>query len=269
MKNLISATIILILSVPVFAPGGTPAAKPFRFVQICDTQLGFGGYTHDTNMFMQAVVQINEIRPDFVVICGDLVNHVSEQSVADFLEIKSVLEVPCHCVSGNHDVGNEPTKETLENYRTLFGKDYYAFGHKGYRFVVVNTQLWKYPVEGELQKHDQWLEKTLAEAKAENVPVFIAGHYPLFLASPNEDDGYYNLPKQTRQRLIDLYSQNGVIAVLGGHTHSFIENEHAGIKWVNGETTSKNFDGREMGFRLWSVDAPDKIRHEFIRIKNQ
>jgi len=246
-----------------------PARKPFRFVQICDTQLGFGGYEHDLDMFRKAVAQINEINPAFVVICGDLVNHVSEKSVTDFHTIKSALNVPCHSVSGNHDVGNEPTAETLATYRKLFGKDQFTFEHNGFLFVLINTQLWKFPVEGETQKQDQWLTETLATAKAKQQPVFMVGHYPLFLKTPDEEDQYYNTPTPARERLLELYSQSGVVAVLGGHTHTFIENEHAGIRFVNGETTSKNFDGREMGFRLWTVESPQKISHEFIRINDQ
>ena len=42
--------------------------KPFYFIQMCDTQLGMGGYENDIRSFEQAVKQINELNPDFVVI---------------------------------------------------------------------------------------------------------------------------------------------------------------------------------------------------------
>ena len=56
----------------------------FSFVQMCDTQLGMGGYEHDVKTFGLAVDQINEMKPDFVVICGDLVNKANDQSWAGF-----------------------------------------------------------------------------------------------------------------------------------------------------------------------------------------
>ena len=59
--------------------------EPFFFVQLCDTQLGMGGYTHDIRSFEQAVFQINELNPDFAVICGDLVHNASDSSYTDFL----------------------------------------------------------------------------------------------------------------------------------------------------------------------------------------
>jgi len=263
-------TFVLLLCISsLLCAGELESPVDFSFVQICDTQLGFGGYAHDVDMFMQAVAQINEIDPDFVIICGDLVNHVNKTSVTNFLEIKSALKVPSYCVSGNHDVGNEPTDETLKKYRELFGKDYYSFSFKDYEFVIVNTQVWKFPHKTETAKQDIWLAQTLAQAKAKKHPVVIAGHYPLYLSAPQEENGYYNLPKETRLSLLELFSKSGVVAVLGGHTHKFIENEYKGIKLVNGETTSKNFDGSEMGFRLWKVLLSGDVTHEFIRINDQ
>ena len=89
-------------------------AEPFTFVQICDTQLGFSDYQRDIDSFRQAVTQINGLDPDFVVICGDLVNTANDKSFSDFKEIKSFLQMPCYCVPGNHDIGNNPTPESLQ-----------------------------------------------------------------------------------------------------------------------------------------------------------
>ncbi len=98
--------------------------QPFSFVQMCDTQLGMGGYEHDVATFKQAVKQINALPVDFVVICGDLVQTANDQSFADFNEIKAKFTLPCYCAPGNHDVGNAPTKASLANYREKIGKDY-------------------------------------------------------------------------------------------------------------------------------------------------
>jgi len=238
--------------------------QTFTFAQICDTQLGMGGYEHDIKTFKTAVSQINALNPDFVVICGDLVHNPNDKSFADFNKIKAELTVPCYCVSGNHDVGNEPTQESLQYYRRIMGDDYYSFEHKGYLFAVVNTQLWKAPVEGESEKHDAWLEDTLETAANKSTPVFIIGHYPLFLKQPNEAEEYMNLPLAKRKELLDLFEKSGVVAVLGGHTHRLLINEHKGIQLVNGETTSKNFDKRPFGFRLWHVEDERPFKHEFV-----
>ena len=76
-----------------------------------------------------------------------------------------------------------PTAESLKLYREKVGKDYYAVDHKGFTFVIVNTQLWKAPMKGESEKHDTWFATTLKHAKARKSPVVVVGHYPLFLKS--------------------------------------------------------------------------------------
>lgn len=241
--------------------------KPFSFVQMCDTQLGMGGYEHDVMTFTLAVKQINAMKPDFVVICGDLVQGPDDKSFADFNAIKAGFKLPCHCAPGNHDVRNQPTAESLRRYREKIGRDYFAFEHKGYTFVVANTQLWKAPLAGESEKHDAWFRKTLETARSKNSPVVVVVHYPLFVKSPDEKEIYYNLPLAKRKELLDLCEKNGVVAFLAGHTHKLIVKDYKGIQMVNGETTSRNFDKRPMGFRLWKADGKEGLSHRFVALE--
>lgn len=268
MKRVLNKVIILLtyLTVNVISIQAQEP-KGFTFAQICDTQLGMGGYEHDIKTFKQAVIQINALKPDMVFICGDLVSKANEKSFNDFNTIKSQFTMPCHCASGNHDVGNRPTAKSLKYYREKIGKDYFSVFHKGYTFIIVNTQLWKAPLKGESEKHEEWLKKTLKEAQQKESSVFIIAHYPLFLKNINEKTNYFNLPIKKRKELLKLYKDHGVIAVLAGHTHKTLINEHQGIQLVNGETTSKNFDKRPLGFRLWTVRSPEDIKHKFIAIK--
>jgi len=249
--------------------GTGPAARDeLVFVQMCDTQLGMGGYEHDVETFKLAVKHINALKPDFVVICGDLINTTEDdRAFADFNGIKSGFDVPCYCAAGNHDVGNSPTVGLLERYRKLVGKDYYTFDHKGYVFVVVNTQLWKAPVEGESARQDAWLEKTLQAASEKGAPVFVAGHYPLYLAAPDEPEEYFNLPVEKRKELLALFEKHGVVAVLSGHVHRNIVNTHRGIQFVSSATTSRNFDGAPMGFRVWRIGKTRPYTHEFVTVE--
>ena len=158
--------------------------EQLSFVQMCDTQLGMGGYEHDVKTFTLAVEQINRMKPDFVVICGDLVGKANEQSWLDFNRIKSGFVIPCHCAAGNHDVGNAPTALSLKLYREKVGKDYFAVEHKGFTFVVANTQLWKAPLKGESEKHEAWFKETLGAAKKKGRPIVVVVHYPLLADVP-------------------------------------------------------------------------------------
>ena len=276
LASALSVTIALLLGLftsgtraePAKASSPATARKEhFSFVQMCDTQLGIGGYEHDVRTFNLAVKQINAMEPDFVVICGDLVNKADKTSFANFNEIRGKFTLPCYCAPGNHDVGNEPTLESLKRYRETIGEDYYAVEHQGYTLVIANTQLWKAPVDGESERHDAWFRETLEAAKAKASPVLVVVHYPLFVKDPEEPENYYNLPLEKRQEILGLCEANGVVAFLAGHTHKQITNDYRGIQLVNGETTSKNFDQRPMGFRLWRVDREAGFRHEFVPLE--
>jgi len=238
---------------------------PFTFVQLCDTQLGMGGYDHDIKTFKQAVKQINEINPDFAVICGDLVHNATDSSYAAFKNILNGFKIPCYLAPGNHDVGNIPTDSTLAYYRNTIGKDYYTFQNKNVHFVVVNTQLWKVKVANESQKHHQWFKKTLDSLGEREAPIFGIGHYPIFIKTPNEKEAYFNLPVDIRADILTSLKKNNVKAYLSGHKHETLINRFENIQLVSGETTSKNFDKRPLGFRLWEV-ASDSISHKFVRL---
>jgi 3',5'-cyclic AMP phosphodiesterase CpdA len=240
--------------------------KHFSFVQMCDTQLGFGGYDHDLKSFKTAVSQINTLNPDFVVICGDLVEQANDSSYVDFKKIMAGFKMPCYVASGNHDIGNIPNNSTLDYYRNTIGKDYYKFQYKESSFIVTNTQLWKEDVGEESIRHDNWFKKTLKEEQQSgNKKIFVIGHYPLFLKTVNEKEEYFNLPKTKREELLQLFEQNGVVAYLSGHTHKTLINQYRNILFVSGETTSKNFDNNPFGFRLWNVG--DSITQNFVALK--
>jgi 3',5'-cyclic AMP phosphodiesterase CpdA len=243
-------------------------AEAFSFVQMCDTQLGMGGYEHDVETFELAVEQINALEPDFVVICGDLINDTDDdQAFIDFKRIRDGFDMPCYSAPGNHDVGNEPTLALLERYRKSIGEDYYAVEHKGYTFIIVNTQLWKAPVVDETAKQDAWLRDALEQAVEKNSPVFIAGHYPLFLTDPTEDEQYFNLPPETRAMLLRLFLSHKVVGILTGHTHRMIENTYEGMQLVTSGTTSRNFDDAPMGFRVWTIDGSPPFKNEYVAVE--
>jgi 3',5'-cyclic AMP phosphodiesterase CpdA len=239
----------------------------FTFIQLCDPQIGFGGYDHDLGAFRQAVRQINAIMPDFVLICGDLVNTPDEKSFADFNRIKADISAPCYCAVGNHDAGNNPTLESLEYFRRLIGKDYYSFEHKGYTFVIINTQLWKAPIKEESEKQDAWIKATLEGASRKGSQIFVVCHSPLFLNNPEEAEEYFNIPVDKRREALALFEKSGVVAVLGGHTHRLIVNNYKGIQMVNGETISNNYDKRPLGFRQWRVTEFKQIQHDFVALE--
>jgi 3',5'-cyclic AMP phosphodiesterase CpdA len=259
-RNLVLLFLLFCISCDVGRP------KPFSFVQLCDPQLGMGGYGHDTAAFHQAVRQINELGCDFVVICGDLVHHAGDSSYTDFLRIREEFTMPCYLAPGNHDLGNVPDDSSLLYYRKTIGEDYYTFRNKGVGFIVTNTQLWKSNIGKESENHDRWFKETLLREGRKGEPVIVIGHYPLFLKSPDEEEEYFNLPLEKRKELLQLFLQNNVRAYLSGHTHRTVISQYENILMVCGETTCRNFDNRPLGFRLWEVTS-DTLEHRFVPLQ--
>jgi len=70
-----------------------------------------------------------------------------------------------------------------------------------------------------------------------------------------------------RNELLELFENNNVKAYISGHKHELIINNYKNIQLVTGETTSKNFDKRPMGFRYWEV-LSDTLKHHFIPLQN-
>src|SRR6266852_4762285 len=127
-------------------------SEPFFFIQMSDPQ--FGMYTADkdfvqeTANFEFAIATANRLRPAFIVVCGDLINKPGDSSQAsEYFRIAGHLNpgIQLHNVAGNHDVGNEPTPESLAAYRKKFGPDYYTFRHGGFEGIVLNSSLIQHP----------------------------------------------------------------------------------------------------------------------------
>ena len=62
---------------------------PVRIVQLCDPQIGMGGYAHDLAALERAVEQIIRLAPDRGVVCGDLVENAEEGAYRD---VRRVLD---------------------------------------------------------------------------------------------------------------------------------------------------------------------------------
>ena len=97
--------------------------QPWFFIQITDPQFGMfesnNGFEKETALYEKAVSEINGLKPDFVVITGDLVNDPKSQAqIAEFKRITAQInsDIPVYLTPGNHDVGQEPDKQSIDSY---------------------------------------------------------------------------------------------------------------------------------------------------------
>ena len=133
--------------------------------------------------------------------------------------------VDVHWVPGNHDIAPDataPTGESIEAYRQVFGPDHYSFTHGDTLFVALNTPVIDHPenVPDEWDRQRGFLEQELGRVGVGGIErAVLVGHHPLFVASPDEPDTYWNLPAERRSVILALAHGAGVRLGLAGHWH--------------------------------------------------
>ncbi len=196
------------------------------FIQMSDPQFGMYSanreFTHETVNFEFAIATANRLAPRFVVITGDLVNQGGNAAqIREFKRIAAKLNpvIKLYSVPGNHDVGNEPTPESLAAYRKEFGPDYYRFESADLEGFVLNSSLIAAPqnAQQEADRQEAWLKAELAKPKSRYRVIF--QHHSWFLEDPDEADQYFNIPLATRKRYLKLFHDSGVTHVFSGHYH--------------------------------------------------
>lgn len=163
------------------------APRPFSFVQLSDTHVGFNGPPSPlgTRAFEEAVKTINALpeAPDLILFTGDL-THDSEdraehaarmnrfREIAQRLNVKNVKLIP-----GEHDAGLDGGAL----FRDVFGETHYSFDHKGVHFVALDNVSRAKPEVGRDQV--DWLKKDLSRFDPA-APIVLFTHRPLFDLKP-------------------------------------------------------------------------------------
>lgn len=210
--------------------GSAPAAEPLFFMQLTDPQFGMwtsdADFQQETANFEFAVATANRLRPAFVIVTGDLINKAGDKTQADeYLRIAAKLDrsIPLYHVPGNHDLGNDPSSQSIAAYVARFGPDHYTFRCGSVLGIVLNSCLIKSPqhVASEAVEQDAWLRTELQNARQAQVPhVIVFQHHPWFSEKYDEPDGYNNLPLATRRQYLDLLRDVGVTHLFAGHYHA-------------------------------------------------
>lgn len=270
-----SLVVILIAILMLTACSSQKNLNSFFFLQMADTQFGFftdnKDFQRETLNFEKAIAQANRLRPEFVVVCGDLVNKPGDnEQIHEYKRIASTLNpsMPIYNVAGNHDVGNIPTPQSLAAYREDFGPDYYAF-EKGDLFaIVVNSSLMKDPdsARHEAAAQDEWLKATLKRAHAmKNKRIIVFMHHSLFLESQDEKDQYFNFATPKRMRYLNLFKDNGVQYIFAGHYHRNALGRAGHLEMVTTGPVGRPLGSDPSGFRIVTVER-DAIRHAYFSL---
>lgn len=274
MKN-ISFRTIAVAAVMLTGCSSQKHLQSFFFLQMADTQFGFfsdnAEFGRETENFEKAITEANRLSPEFVVVCGDLVNKPGDdQQIREYKRIASRLNpsISLYNVAGNHDVGNIPTPESLTRYRDEFGPDYYTF-EKGHLFaIVLNSSLMKDPdsARQEAAAQDEWLQSTLHRAHAmKDKLIVIFMHHSLFLEAPDEKDQYFNFAGPQRMRYLNLFKANDVRYVFAGHYHRNALGREGDLEMITTGPVGKPLGTDPSGFRIVTVEKKS-VSHAYYSL---
>ena len=261
--------ILLLLAMPGIATGQF-------FIQASDPQ--FGMYTKDANFRQETanwefvIANVNRLRPAFLIVTGDLTNKTGNaDEIAEYKRIDAKLDKSIHLYSvpGNHDVENDPTPATLAAYRKNFGPDYYSFREGAVYGIVLDSSLFKAPalVKDEAAKQERWLTEELSKAKASGALPVVFQHIPFFLEKPDEPDQYFNIPAETRTRVLDLLKRSGVRYVFAGHYHRNAFGRDGDLEMVTTGPAGMPIGPDPSGFRIAEVKN-STIAHKYFGLGN-
>lgn len=185
-------------------------------------------------------------------------------------DIKSVLSeldpsIPLVCVCGNHDVGDAPTRASIQRYVDHFGDDYFDFYCAGVHCIVLNSQFYAHSahVEDLKTEHEQWLDKVLRDNQGQSKHIIIFQHIPWFLSTHDEEKDYFNIELNTRLTMLEKFYSAGVKKIFCGHYH-----RNAGGMYKSMEEVVTNAIGLQLGqdrsgVRLVRVTETD-IEHKYF-----
>jgi 3',5'-cyclic AMP phosphodiesterase CpdA len=258
---------ILLFTTPVWAK--SPRAI-FTFVQLTDMQMGMiannKNNDEEIRLYTHAINQVNKLKPNFVVITGDLVNNRTDSNqLKAFKQITSIInkKIPVYIIPGNHDVGSKPTSETMDFYMNNYPTDKFSFTRKNVQLIGINSSLINSVIAAETDQWE-WLKKVLTE-NSNTTRKILFTHHPFFTIDINEKDKYENIPQPKRQEYMELLKANGVVKIFAGHYHNNAIAQHDDIEMITTSAVGKQLGKVKSGFRVVTV-YKDSISNKYIEL---
>ncbi len=238
----------------------TTHGPTMTFIHASDTHISEASLTRTQRL--RAI--IDSVRPDFVLVTGDLVRdalRVGEAEATSYYTLfeheSALVSPPFWTVPGNHEnfgIERDQSRISVDHplygramYRHFRGPDYYSFSAGGVHFVGLNTvdidDTRYYGHVDSLQL--EWLARDLATIAAD-MPVITFNHIPFFSAMESVN-GYEDHPPAPSVIMVDgkaayrhtVSNAADVMArvsphpypiALGGHMHAPERLRFAGIE---------------------------------------
>jgi DNA repair exonuclease SbcCD nuclease subunit len=161
--------------------------KPFSFVHVADLHLGYAQYNLDQrrqdfdNAFKEVVDKTIELKPDFMLIAGDLFhqprpsNVTLETAITNFRRLKEA-GIPVLAVDGGHDSAPNTITGTILNPLDSAGLVYYLPRHEGASWHKDSCYVYGVPNFRTRRKTDEQLPLFLVQNKPVKIQHFRIPH---------------------------------------------------------------------------------------------
>lgn len=250
--------------------------KPFSFIHTADLHLGYSQYNLDirrrdfNNAFEELVDKTIELKPDFLIIAGDIFEHARpsnstlESAIANFRRLKEA-GIPVLTVDGSHDSAPNIITSTILNPLDSAGLIHYLPRHEGAYWKNENCYVYGIPNFRTSRKTMEELPTFLEKNKPTPDPLLfniLVFHMALDLPAikPPKMDAEAkpeNLP-------------DGFNYYAGGHIHKpYKSNFKSGILAYSGgtETASYNEAKIQKGFYHVKVNKKGKAQIERVKLE--
>ncbi|MBR0370354.1 MAG: metallophosphoesterase [Methanobrevibacter sp.] len=167
----------------------------------------------DEEVFMEAVAEINNLKPDMIILTGDLTNDGYYREFQQAVKYLDMFEAPLFAVPGNHDarnlghqsfeelIGENSWKLTKENDFTVIGLDSSSpdedWGHVG-------------------KPQRMWMEHQLDQCVINDLSSIVALHHHVI---PIPDTGRERNILSDAGEILKILTTHEVDLILCGHKH--------------------------------------------------
>ena len=250
------------------APLPRTAAKPFTFVQLSDSHIGFNKPPNaDARAtFREAIAKVKAlpVQPDFIIHTGDVSQLSRDDEFDDAEQMLKSTGLPVFYVPGEHDMLDpEGGKAFLNRFgKGSRGVGWYSFDHRGVHFVaLVNVADLKPGGMGNLGTDQlKWLKADLA-GRSSSTPIVVFAHIPLWTVYADWGWG-----TDDAAEALKLLARFGSVTVLNGHIHQIAQKVEGHIAFDTARSTAFPQPAPGTAPSPGPLKVPDEQLHDMLGI---
>jgi 3',5'-cyclic AMP phosphodiesterase CpdA len=246
--------------------------QPFRVIQLSDLHIGLKSHPEGEAHTRQAIALVNQLKPDLVIVSGDLSENYPEARKQAYDLLKG-LQVPYRVVPGNHDVHDDD----MSAHRAMWGADYYSFEARGFRFIGLNSQLMgnydkfdapqPVPNRGKATQQSQEMFAWLASLPTSDKPTFVFQHIPITTDGAPDDKPYWGVHDPYRKQEIEQLRRLHVKDMFAGHWHNPHTKNVEGITVHIAPAVNYGIRTDHIGIMQYTIDPSGHVKEEMIPLK--